>query len=59
VQAAWRASGGFHGGSNGGLPFFAGVDVMIAIFCVSCHFSVKKIGGFLKNQCYDQIFAKN
>jgi hypothetical protein len=35
-----------------------GVDVTIIIFCVFCHFSAQKIGVFLKNQCYDQIFAK-
>jgi hypothetical protein len=30
-----------------------GVDVMIANFCHFCRFSAKKIGAFLKNQCYD------
>jgi hypothetical protein len=35
-----------------------GVDVMITIFCDFWQFSAKKIGVFLKNQCYDQIFAK-
>jgi hypothetical protein len=35
-----------------------GVDVMITIFCDLCQFSAKKIGVFLKNQCYGQIFAK-
>jgi hypothetical protein len=34
-----------------------GVDVMIAIFCDFRQFSAKKIGVFLKNQCYDQNFA--
>jgi hypothetical protein len=35
-----------------------GVDVMITIPCDFCQFSAKKISVFLKNQCYDQIFAK-
>jgi hypothetical protein len=35
----------------------AGADVMITIFCDFGQFSAKKIGVFLKNQCYDQIFA--
>jgi hypothetical protein len=29
-----------------------GVDVIITIFCDFCQFSAKKIGVFLKNQCY-------
>jgi hypothetical protein len=33
------------------------VDVMITIFCDFRQFSAKKIGVFLKNQCYDRIFA--
>jgi hypothetical protein len=33
------------------------VDVMIEYFCNFCPFSAKKIGVFLKTQCYDQIFA--
>jgi hypothetical protein len=36
----------------------AGVDVMITIFCDFRQSSAKKIGVFLKNQSYDQIFAK-
>jgi hypothetical protein len=36
-----------------------GVDVMITIFGDFCLFSAKKIGVFLKNQCYDQILEKN
>jgi hypothetical protein len=36
-----------------------GVDVMITIFCDFRQFSPKKIGVFLKNQCYDQSFAKS
>jgi hypothetical protein len=35
-----------------------GIDVMIAIFCDFCRFSAEKTGVFLKNQCYDQIFAR-
>jgi hypothetical protein len=38
-----------------------GVDVMIAIFCVFCQFSVKISAFFLKNQCYDhnkQLFEQ-
>jgi hypothetical protein len=35
-----------------------GVNVMITLFCDFCQFSAKKIGVFLKNQYYDQIFAK-
>jgi hypothetical protein len=35
-----------------------GVDVMVAIFCDFWQFSAKKIGVFLKNQCYDQLFSK-
>jgi hypothetical protein len=35
-----------------------GVDVMITIFCDFRQFSAKKIGVFLKNQCYDQFFSK-
>jgi hypothetical protein len=35
----------------------SGVDVMITVFFVFCQFSAKKIGVFLKNQCYDQNFA--
>jgi hypothetical protein len=35
-----------------------GVDVMITIFCDFWQFSAKKIGVFLKNQCYDQLFSK-
>jgi hypothetical protein len=31
---------------------------MITIFWDFCLFSAKKISVFLKNQCYDQIFAK-
>jgi hypothetical protein len=34
-----------------------GVDVMITIFCDFRQFFRKKIGVFLKNQCYDQNFA--
>jgi hypothetical protein len=34
-----------------------GADVMITIFCDFRQFSAKKIGVFLKNQCYCQIFA--
>jgi hypothetical protein len=30
-----------------------GVDVMITIFCDFRQLSAKKIGVFLKNQCYD------
>jgi hypothetical protein len=33
-----------------------GLDVMFTIFSVSCQFSAKIF--FLKNQCYDHIFAK-
>jgi hypothetical protein len=33
-----------------------GVDVMITIFCNFWQFSAK-IGFFLKNLCYDQIFS--
>jgi hypothetical protein len=29
---------------------------MITIFGDFCQFSAKKIGVFLKNQCYDQFF---
>jgi hypothetical protein len=36
---------------------FPGVDVMITIFCDFWQFSAKKIGVFLKNQCYDQNFG--
>jgi hypothetical protein len=36
----------------------SGVDVMITIFCDFRQFSAKKIGVFLKNQCYDQLFFK-
>jgi hypothetical protein len=35
-----------------------GVDVMITIFCDFSQFSAKKIGVFLKFQCYDQLFSK-
>jgi hypothetical protein len=35
----------------------AGVDVMVTIFCDFRQFLGKKIGVFLKNQCYDQNFA--
>jgi hypothetical protein len=35
-----------------------GVDVMIIIFGDFCQFSTKKIGVFLKNQCYDHFFQK-
>jgi hypothetical protein len=35
-----------------------GVDVMITIFCDFCQFSAKKIGVFLKNQCYDNNFLR-
>jgi hypothetical protein len=35
----------------------AGVDFMITIFCDFCQFSAKN-GGFLKNECYDQLFSK-
>jgi hypothetical protein len=31
---------------------------MITNLCDFCQFSAKKIGVFLKIQCYDQIFAK-
>jgi hypothetical protein len=31
---------------------------MITMFCDFCQFSAKIIGVFLKNQCYDHIFAK-
>jgi hypothetical protein len=34
------------------------VDVMITIFCDFPPFSAKKIGVFLKYQCYDQLFSK-
>jgi hypothetical protein len=37
----------------------SGVDVMITIFGDFRQFSAEKIGVFLKNQCYDQIFCKN
>jgi hypothetical protein len=36
-----------------------GADVMITIFCDFRQFSAKQIAVFLKNQCYDQIFAKS
>jgi hypothetical protein len=35
-----------------------GVDVMITIFCDDLSLFCEKIGVFLKNQCYDQLFAK-
>jgi hypothetical protein len=35
----------------------SGTDVMITIFCDFRLFSAKKLAFFLKNQCYDQIFA--
>jgi hypothetical protein len=35
-----------------------GVDVMITIFGDFSQFSAKKIGVFLKYQCYDQLFSK-
>jgi hypothetical protein len=35
-----------------------GVDVMMTIFSNFTLFSWRKIGVFLKNQYYDQIFAK-
>jgi hypothetical protein len=34
----------------------SGVDVMITIFCDFCTIFGKKIGVFLKNQCYDHFF---
>jgi hypothetical protein len=39
-------------------PESPGADVMITIFRDFCQFSAKKIGVFLKNNCYDKIFAK-
>jgi hypothetical protein len=38
-------------------PIKTGIAVMITIFCDFRQFSAKKIGVFLKNQCYDQNFA--
>jgi hypothetical protein len=35
-----------------------GVDAMITIFCDFCQFLEKKIGLFLKIQCYDKLFSK-
>jgi hypothetical protein len=35
-----------------------GVDVMITVFGDFSQFSAKKIGVFLKYQCYDQLFSK-
>jgi hypothetical protein len=35
-----------------------GVDVVITICCDFCQFSAKKTCRVLKNQCYDQFFAK-
>jgi hypothetical protein len=36
---------------------FPGSMLLITIFCDFRQFSEKKIGVFLKNQCYDQNFA--
>jgi hypothetical protein len=36
-----------------------GVDVMITVFGDFRQFSAKKIGVFIKTQCYDQIFAQS
>jgi hypothetical protein len=44
-------------GSPTELDLFSwGLDVMITIFCDFDHFR-RKIGVFLKNQCYDIFFA--
>jgi hypothetical protein len=37
---------------------FAGVDVVITIFCDFPQFSAKKLVFFLNKHCYDQMFAK-
>jgi hypothetical protein len=47
----------FSNGKSSALIFYPGTDVMTTIFCDFCQFSAEKIGVFLKNQCYDQIFA--
>jgi hypothetical protein len=36
----------------------SGVDVMITIFWKFCQYLDDEIGVFLKNQCYDRMFAK-
>jgi hypothetical protein len=49
----------FHGHRAIFLHKTSGVDVMIIMICDFHQFSAKKIGVFLKNQCYDPNFAKS